>query len=87
MQIEIQQKRKINELEKEVEYWKGEATSCKERAEGVYGEYELLCYKIKNQGMFFKPQDTEGDTPVESTDVEKPTSIEYEIVEDFTDAT
>ena len=55
-------------LEKEVEYWKGEATYWKERAEGVYGEYELLCYKIKNQGMFFKPQDTEGDTPIESTD-------------------
>ena len=68
MQIEIQQKRKINELEKEVEYWKREATNWKERAEEVYGEYELLCYKIKNQGMFFKPQDTEGDTSIESTD-------------------
>lgn len=60
--IEFEQKRKIDELEKQVKELESDVEYWKQKANEMFWEYQLLCDKIIQMGVFFKPKEEDGGT-------------------------
>lgn len=57
MRIELEQKKIIDELKKKLEEAIKDMEYWKQKAYDMYEEYQLLCDKIIQQGIFFKRKD------------------------------